>query len=71
MAISVEAIYEHGVLRPVQPLDLREHEKVHITVERAATTEPVAGVVQCRDSALIEWAASDADLDFPVSHKAP
>jgi predicted DNA-binding antitoxin AbrB/MazE fold protein len=32
MAITVEAIYENGVLKPAQPLPLQEHEKVRITV---------------------------------------
>jgi predicted DNA-binding antitoxin AbrB/MazE fold protein len=37
MPLSVEAIYENGVLRPAQPLPLHEHEKVRITVERGDT----------------------------------
>lgn len=33
MGITVEAIYESGVLRPLEPLDtLQEHERVRITV---------------------------------------
>jgi predicted DNA-binding antitoxin AbrB/MazE fold protein len=35
MAITVEAVYENGVLKPVEPLPLREHERVSITVEPA------------------------------------
>ena len=34
MTLTVEAIYENGVLKPLQPLPLKEHEKVRITVER-------------------------------------
>ena len=34
MAITVEAVYENGVLKPTQPLPLQEHEKVRITVEQ-------------------------------------
>jgi predicted DNA-binding antitoxin AbrB/MazE fold protein len=33
MAITVEAIYENGVLKPAEPLPLQEQEKVRITVE--------------------------------------
>jgi len=33
MAITIEAVYEDGVLKPAQPLPLKEHEKVNITVE--------------------------------------
>ncbi len=34
MAITVEAVYENGVLKPAQPLPLKEHEKVQVTVEQ-------------------------------------
>lgn len=30
MPITIEAVYEHGVLRPTQPLPLEEHETVRI-----------------------------------------
>jgi predicted DNA-binding antitoxin AbrB/MazE fold protein len=33
--LSVEAIFENGVLRPEQPLPLRQQERVFITVQRA------------------------------------
>jgi len=33
MTLTVEAVYENGVLKPAQPLPLQEHEKVTITVE--------------------------------------
>lgn len=65
MAITIEAVYENGVLKPLQPLFLREHQQVRITV-----AEPVdwvyrtRGVVPCSDAALIEWAAMDPDLEY-------
>jgi predicted DNA-binding antitoxin AbrB/MazE fold protein len=34
MAITVEAIYENGVLKPAHALPLEEHEKVVVTVEQ-------------------------------------
>jgi predicted DNA-binding antitoxin AbrB/MazE fold protein len=33
MTLTVEAVYENGVLKPAQPLPLKEHERVRITVE--------------------------------------
>ena len=33
MAITVEAVYENGVLKPSEPLPFKEHERVTITVE--------------------------------------
>jgi predicted DNA-binding antitoxin AbrB/MazE fold protein len=32
MAITVEAVYENGVLKPTQPLPLQEHERVQVTI---------------------------------------
>jgi predicted DNA-binding antitoxin AbrB/MazE fold protein len=37
MAFTIEAIYESGVLKPAQPLPLKEHEKVRITLEQGAS----------------------------------
>lgn len=34
MPLTVEAIYENGVLKPARPLPLKEHDKVRITVEQ-------------------------------------
>ena len=35
MTLTVVAVYENGVLKPDQPLPLREHEKVQVTIETA------------------------------------
>jgi predicted DNA-binding antitoxin AbrB/MazE fold protein len=65
MAITIEAVYENGVLKPLGTLYLREHQQVKITVE-----EPVdwvyrtRGIIPCSDHALIEWAAMDPDLEY-------
>ena len=32
MPLTVEAVYENGVLKPAQPLPLKEHERVQITI---------------------------------------
>ena len=45
MSIQVDAIYENGVLRPLQPLDLTEHERVVVSVAKASTAKsPVRAV---------------------------
>jgi predicted DNA-binding antitoxin AbrB/MazE fold protein len=65
MPVTIDATYENGVLKPLGPLFLREHQKVRITVE-----DPVdwvyrtCGIVPCSDQALIEWAAMDPDLAY-------
>ena len=47
MPLTVEAIYENGVLKPVRPLPLKEHEKVRITVEpERSWAERTAGMLQ-------------------------
>jgi predicted DNA-binding antitoxin AbrB/MazE fold protein len=46
MAITVEAVYENGVLKPAQPLPLQEHEKVQVTVKRASSrVRQTAGLI--------------------------
>lgn len=38
MTITVKAVYEPGVLRPLEPLDdLKEHERMRITVHSVNT----------------------------------
>ncbi len=36
MPLQVDAVYENGVLRPLQPLDLKEHEHVRVSVVQDA-----------------------------------
>jgi predicted DNA-binding antitoxin AbrB/MazE fold protein len=33
MARQLEAVYEKRILRPLEPLDLEEHQRVHLTIE--------------------------------------
>jgi predicted DNA-binding antitoxin AbrB/MazE fold protein len=49
MKKSVEAIYENGVFRPLEPVDLPEHQRVQVTV----TDEG-----EWLDRDYIQWAAS-------------
>ncbi len=66
MSLTVEAIYENGVLKPTQPLPLSEHEKVTVTVHaRPNWVEETAGLIPCTDPQLIEWAAMDPELEYP------
>ena len=77
MTITIEAIYENGVLRPVAPLPLLDHEKVQVTIhtpiarqppiETAATSDAVgkmAGLIPCSDALLIERIALDPALEY-------
>ena len=49
MKKSVEAIYEDGVFRPLEPVDLPEHQRIHVTV---------ADEDEWLDRDYIQWAAS-------------
>lgn len=54
MTHMIRAIYENGVLRPLDTLDLVEHQQVHLTVESISSdterttvresADPLAGV---------------------------
>jgi predicted DNA-binding antitoxin AbrB/MazE fold protein len=73
MPITVEAIYEDGVLKPLQPLPLQEHEKVRIIVTPAVSrARQTAGLMGWTGSAeLAERFATDPELDFPPLAEEP
>jgi predicted DNA-binding antitoxin AbrB/MazE fold protein len=46
MTLTIEAIYENGVLKPTEPLPFQEHEKVTITIQPAISlARQTAGMV--------------------------
>jgi predicted DNA-binding antitoxin AbrB/MazE fold protein len=59
MSITVEAVYENGVLKPSEPLPFKEHEKVRITVKAGGRVRQSAG--------LMGWTGSQEDADFVAS----
>ena len=67
MAFTVEAVYEDGVLKPTQPLPLKEHEKVEITVcSKAIPLADSHGILGWKgDHETLERFALDAGLDPP------
>jgi hypothetical protein len=65
MPITVEAVYENGVLKPAQPLGLQEHERVQLTVQTSADLQ-AAYVPGPRGYGLVQWTGSLADLDFLI-----
>ncbi len=72
MNLTVEAIYENGVLKPAQPLPLKERETVQITVHAGPGQVPSStGVIPCTDPQLIEWAAMDPELEYPPTVEDP
>ena len=54
MIHEVEAVYEDGVLRPLRPLSLAEHQQVRLTISDAPARASE------RDTALVERARHEA-----------
>lgn len=67
MPLTFEAIYENGILKPAQPLPLKEHEKVHVTVQSSGDwVKHTYGILGWTgDAELAEKFARDPELDFP------
>lgn len=65
MTLTVDATYEDGVLKLLQPLPLQEHERVRVRVETQATPLMKSyGIVGWTgDHATLEPFALDAELD--------
>ncbi len=63
--LTVDAVYENGVLKPASPLPLREQERVQITIHPAASrVQATAGLIPCNDAKLIEQVALDPIEDL-------
>ena len=56
MTLTVEAVYENGVLKPAQPLPFKEHEKVQLTVAAKETNIHQA-------YGIIGWKGTHEELD--------
>jgi predicted DNA-binding antitoxin AbrB/MazE fold protein len=49
MTITVEVVYENGVLRPEKPLPFREHERLQISVQtKQSIARESAGMLRWR-----------------------
>jgi predicted DNA-binding antitoxin AbrB/MazE fold protein len=51
MIQQVEAVYEHGVLRPLEPVSLTESQRVKLTISEAGRTQ--------RDAEFLEWVQAE------------
>ncbi len=54
---QVDAIYENGVLRPLEPLNLEEKQRVRITVSNGDNKEPLADLL---DTEFMERCARES-----------
>jgi predicted DNA-binding antitoxin AbrB/MazE fold protein len=55
MPITIDAIYENGVLKPSRPLPLEEHERVCITIEPQVSWAE-------RTARILQWTGGLEDL---------
>ena len=64
MPITIEAVYENGVLKPRQPLALKEHERVTVTIQPAISlARQTAGMVPWTgDAETLERIIRDPDF---------
>jgi len=55
MAKGIEAVYEGGVLKPLSPLKLKEHERVRITLEdKESVVRATSGIYSGLDDKTID-----------------
>ena len=71
MSMTIEAIYENGVLKPSQRLPLKEHEKVRVTIEPELTcAERTAGMLKWQgDFEDLRRIAEDDEFGIMESHR--
>ena len=63
MSITIDAVYENGVLKPVQPLPLKEHEAVRVTVEekQPSLAERIVALAQALPPEVVDaWPTDGA-----------
>ena len=65
MAITIEATYENGVLKPSQPLPLKEQERVQVIIKpKNSWVEETAGIIGWTGSSEeLRSFALDPDMD--------
>lgn len=55
MPRNIEAVYEDGVLKPLSPLNLKEHEKARITLEEGVSVvRATSGIFSGLDDSTID-----------------
>lgn len=63
--ITVEAVYENGVLRPMQPLPFKEGERVRVVIPATGPDQALPPAEPLtRNPRLSEWAAMDKELEY-------
>jgi predicted DNA-binding antitoxin AbrB/MazE fold protein len=69
MTITVEAVYENGVLKPAKPLPLQDHDRVHVTIQvNRSVARESAGMLRWRgDGEMLRRLAEDDEFGIMES----
>jgi predicted DNA-binding antitoxin AbrB/MazE fold protein len=59
MKRKIDAIYENGLLRPLEPLDLADQQQVSLTVESGVRNNWV-------DQEAVQYATAEGDASIPL-----
>jgi predicted DNA-binding antitoxin AbrB/MazE fold protein len=63
MGKTIDAVYEHGVLRPLEPLDLQESQPLKVTFEvLPSVVEDTQAFIRAKAEVVREVAEDDAYL---------
>jgi predicted DNA-binding antitoxin AbrB/MazE fold protein len=55
METTIEAVFENGILRPLTPLKLKDHQKVRLIVEQhGSSVQESSGIFSGLDSETID-----------------
>lgn len=65
MALVVRAVYEEGVLRPLEPIDLVEGQEITVTIE-----QDERAVLKAILGDMVQWSNPDDDSDAWVEDMA-
>lgn len=65
MQKEITAVYENGILRPLTPLNLKEHEKVNLKITRKKSVVlATKGMIQGNSKYLKEIAESEELVEW-------
>ena len=63
MPKTIEAIYEHGVFKPVSAVDIKEHAIVHLIVEEAESiAKATSGIIPAKSKQAVDIIALDPEF---------
>lgn len=54
MPRTIEAVYQDGVLKPLSPLKLKEHERIRVTLEEESAVKTTSGMFSGLDDNTID-----------------